>query len=443
MEKTHLPREKQYHSMKILGQLFDKVDRVDFTPDYKAPFDKRILEAYVLDDHVLAMAVELKQQYDAAMFRVMAQHDIKTEHEIWSTFVMHHARITSDYKFHEEVGRISVALKERFQAMCYEKAGGREFEKMAPFVAAMYTVTANEVADAVEQSFQTRIVGGKEIPMKPRDRKSMPLMSFPWLFPRILGRIACGKTAGRASDSVSKPNAKKRIEALEEAYSGLFKQSVGDVVTEEGVTHQGEVLTLFHHDDSIKPQTAAALPLSHEAQVEAGIHGVVEEDDMRSKMQEPEQHEKWDPQATEDLPIDDDLLMFDEDAEDHLQPGNDRAFLESQAIFNVTNPDAPSENAMEEPSAVALFSASSSPQAPLFEVAASSTDGPGTSALYEDDPSDGNAGQAFPLTVSEGATTGDTEAVEDDDGLEPEEEEVHIDFEGKVPALDELHKIIG
>jgi hypothetical protein len=40
------------------------------------------------------------------MYRIMAQHDIKSEFEVWSTFVMHHGG-ANDYKFHEENGGIA------------------------------------------------------------------------------------------------------------------------------------------------------------------------------------------------------------------------------------------------------------------------------------------------------------------------------------------------
>lgn len=181
MEKKNRPRENIYHSGKVLGQLYDQVERVDFIPIFDAPFDNRILHAYKVNSEMLDEAAVLKRQYDAAVRRIMAQHAIGTEFEVWSTFVMAHSQASNDFKFHEEIGRISKALKDTFRAQCYEKAGGKEFEKLGPFVTAMYIVTAEEVGEAVKKS-KAR---GAEMATE-----RMPMMSFPWLFKEVLGRIA-------------------------------------------------------------------------------------------------------------------------------------------------------------------------------------------------------------------------------------------------------------
>ena len=86
MEKKYKPKSATYHSDKILGQLYDKVESVDFTPQYEEPFDKRILRAYELDEALLKVVRQTKSKYDTAMLRIMAQQEIKTEFEIWSTF---------------------------------------------------------------------------------------------------------------------------------------------------------------------------------------------------------------------------------------------------------------------------------------------------------------------------------------------------------------------
>ncbi|KAI4149277.1 MAG: hypothetical protein LQ341_001368 [Variospora aurantia] len=178
MEKENKP---EYHSKKVLGQLFDQVERVDFVPVFDSPFDERVLRAYQIDSKILGSAAVLKRQYDTATRRIMAQHAIKTEFEVWSTFVMHHSKASNDYKFHEEIGRISLALKDRFREECYKAAGSKGFETLGPFVAAMYTVTADEVSQAVREMKET------ETDIK---ADKMPLMSFPWLFKEVLGRIA-------------------------------------------------------------------------------------------------------------------------------------------------------------------------------------------------------------------------------------------------------------
>ncbi|KAL8783976.1 MAG: hypothetical protein Q9213_004227 [Squamulea squamosa] len=181
MEKKNRPRESIYESKKVLGQLFDQVERVDFIPLYDAPFDKRILNAYKADMKMLENAAEVKRQYDAAVRRIMAQHAIASEFEVWTTFVMSHSKASNDYKFHEEIGRIAMSLKDRFRKLCYEKAGGSNFDTLGPFVAAMYTVTADEVGNAVAEARARKAN---------LSAKKMPMMSFPWLFQGVLGKIA-------------------------------------------------------------------------------------------------------------------------------------------------------------------------------------------------------------------------------------------------------------
>jgi hypothetical protein len=57
-------------------------------------------------------------------------------------------------------------------------------------VAAMYTVTAQEVAAASEECNVRLLVAGEYVPQRFRDTETMPLISFPWLFQRELGMIA-------------------------------------------------------------------------------------------------------------------------------------------------------------------------------------------------------------------------------------------------------------
>ncbi|KAL8725364.1 MAG: hypothetical protein Q9181_006444 [Wetmoreana brouardii] len=188
MEKANKPKDNIYHSRKVLGQLFDQVERVDFIPVFRAPFDMRILRAYNIEPKMLKDAAVLKRQYEAAMRRIMAQHAIKTEFEVWSTFVMSHSKASNDYKFHEEIGRISKALKDGFRAQCCKVAGATnpdDIKAMGPFVVAMYTVTANEIEEAVERA-KAKDAGGEG----GFRWEKMPMMSFPWLFQGMLGRIA-------------------------------------------------------------------------------------------------------------------------------------------------------------------------------------------------------------------------------------------------------------
>ena len=163
MEKKYNP---SYHSEKILGQLYDKVESVDFVPQWEQPFDKRILRAYKLDDAILKHARQVKSDYDTHMRRIMAQQDINTEFEVWSTFVLSRPRVGSDYKVQEMMAGISDGLKDQFRAACIERAGSKDFSVLGPFVAAMYKVTKEELDIALAECRSTKVVGGREVPKR-------------------------------------------------------------------------------------------------------------------------------------------------------------------------------------------------------------------------------------------------------------------------------------
>ncbi|MCJ1416306.1 hypothetical protein MMC32_002641 [Xylographa parallela] len=260
MEKRHKPKDQIYVSKKVLGQLYDLVERVDFVPELEAPFDARILGAYNLDSQILREAAEIKAIYDAAMHRIMAQHEIRTEHEVWSTFVLQHANQSKDFKFHEEMGAISASLKDRFRAACYEKAGGTEFAKIGPFVAAMYRVTSDEHIHALEECRQARSIGGKEVRVRQRLAMNMPLMSFPWLFSGILGKIANGEPTARqgiVNGFASKTSGQPKKPGVKRKSEEVTLDGEGDTLrTTEGLVHRGELLRLFVEAD--QPHEAAS-----------------------------------------------------------------------------------------------------------------------------------------------------------------------------------------
>jgi len=253
MEKIYKPKDQIYHSEKILGQLYDKVDSVDFMPQYEASFDKRILKAYQLNSAILMTARQVKSQYDVAMRRIMAQQEIKTEFEVWSTFVLSKSRYGSDYKMQEEMGTISGALKDQFRHVCIEKAGSKEFSVLGPFIAAMYRVTKEEMDIALAECQTTKFIGGKKVPKRKMDPRFMPLISFPWLFEKELGRIATGI-------EVDEDLADMPIVSLTSRFDSLAprKRLVGTTVDEDDyvkqedgvIVHRGEVLDLFSPDDS-------------------------------------------------------------------------------------------------------------------------------------------------------------------------------------------------
>ncbi|KAK0937923.1 hypothetical protein LTR29_010488 [Friedmanniomyces endolithicus] len=242
-----------YHSRKVLGRLYDEVQRVPFLPAWDQPFDTRILSAYDLDDALLDDAREIKTLYDEAVRRIMAQHSIQSEFEIWTTFILGHSQEDNDYKLAERLGETVTTLKQRHQELCYEKAGTtpqeREWEKMGPFVAAMYTVTAREVEAASATNKEMRLVAGQHVPARQAAFGNMPFMSFPWIFPRELGHIARGRVPGsgrggyQGSTVPGRSTAKVKLQQQQrdlESWDPL--EPLPEVTLGGEVVHEGDVL---------------------------------------------------------------------------------------------------------------------------------------------------------------------------------------------------------
>lgn len=269
MEKSP---DKTYVSKKILGQLYDAVETVDPELCYGSPFDSRILNAYTIEPGVLAKAAEIKELYDTAVRKLMAQHDIKTEFEAWSTFILKHNTEIRDYSLQEEFGRIWEALRERYQKLCYEEAAGgyredihgsdekkaratlqeqgRAFKNLGPFIAAMYTVTAQEMQRATELVRQAKIDAGRSAPAMKMTPANMPLMSFPWIFPRELGLIAAGakeRPEGfKAQHSVPKKSQTgKQKPKLDSSAQGGWTKEDELFVDGGAVIKKGELLDIF------------------------------------------------------------------------------------------------------------------------------------------------------------------------------------------------------
>ncbi|ELR03192.1 hypothetical protein VC83_02314 [Pseudogymnoascus destructans] len=249
MEKKHKPKEQIYVSKKILGQLYDKVESVDFIPHYESPFDKRILRAYPEDRAILKLARQIKSQYDTAMRRIMAQHDIETEFEVWTSFVLSKPRVGSDYKVQEEMGIISSTLKARFKEICVEAAGGSDFKALGPFATAMYQVTCEELAIALHECRTMKTIGGRDVPKRKMEPKSMPLMSFPWIFQSVLGRIATGSEPTTLEDVGLSFVTRNEARAKKPRLAISDEDDHEDYIeTADGVTHRGELLDLFRPD---------------------------------------------------------------------------------------------------------------------------------------------------------------------------------------------------
>jgi RNA-dependent RNA polymerase len=251
LRKKLQPERQFYRSKKVLGMLFDQVQLVDFMPQYDNKFDRKVLDFCIPEPSALAKAMEIKHEYDSELIRLMAKHAIRTEFEAWSVFVLSHNLEARDYTFAEEFGRTIGLLKTRYQELCYEAAGvaGRhEFEKLAPFVTAMYTVTATEMETAVGEGHK---LGRSMTP------ENMPLMSFPWLFVNELGKIRTGGNRfGRPDLDVlqqHQPAKKHNIPIIP-------GKGLGDIVTPQGITHFGEILKLdFHQGMHATPESRSAV----------------------------------------------------------------------------------------------------------------------------------------------------------------------------------------
>lgn len=246
MEKKHINPRKIYKSTNVLGKLYDQVELVDFKPQWENQFDQRILNAFELDEHLLSKATEIKELYDEAFKRLMAKHGIRTEFEAWSVFVLAHNQESRDYKFAEEFGRTMGALKAQYKEMCRDTAGmtnAADWSSLGPFVAAMYTVTARDMDAALNECRATKTVGGQDIPARLMDAEHMPLISFPWLFPSELGKIATSSSVALHVESLSSmPLPTRKKHAMK--HSDLNLETVGPVGTEDSLTHYGELLKL-------------------------------------------------------------------------------------------------------------------------------------------------------------------------------------------------------
>ena len=198
-----MEKKNSYHSKKVLGRIYDKISRqpLEFRPDWEDEFDQRILGRFKPDNEMLKAARRIKSQYDTSVRRILAQHNVGTEFELWTGFAMSKPAVGSDYKRQEHLGKEYDALKQRFREMCYEAAGGHNPDKIDPFVAAMYKVTEEQIKIALFEHNRGPInEGGHIVGPRRLEARSMPLLSFPWIFHWVMIRIAQGgKYDGRKS----------------------------------------------------------------------------------------------------------------------------------------------------------------------------------------------------------------------------------------------------
>lgn len=198
MEKN--PRST-YRSEKALGKIYDKVVqrslKMEFHTDWEDDFDQRILHRCDANDAVMDTVRSIKAQYDTSVRRILSQHSLGTEFELWTSFAMSRPAAGSDYKRSEDLGREYDALKTRFREICYAQAGGHTPEKIDPFVATIYKVTEEQVKAALHEANertdqndekQDGVKGSRRL-----ESTKMPLITFPWVFPWVMIRLAMGR----------------------------------------------------------------------------------------------------------------------------------------------------------------------------------------------------------------------------------------------------------
>jgi RNA-dependent RNA polymerase len=193
MEKRFKRPSSIYKSTKILGQLYDAVITPDFVPKLEKPVDSRILESPLApaSEAYMEYARELKAEFDMNMRQIMAQYEINTEFEVWSTFVLRHGFVIKDYKMQEDLGRIVGTLRRGFRHQCYDKVG-RDGGNIPALVIAMYRVTQEQVAAALEAR-RNEALQREDISIVEVNSTELPLISFPWIFPDVLGDVATGR----------------------------------------------------------------------------------------------------------------------------------------------------------------------------------------------------------------------------------------------------------
>jgi RNA-dependent RNA polymerase len=250
MEKHHKPKEQIYHSEKVLGQLYDRVESIRFVAQYGEPFDQRILTCRNPSKELKEIARRQKVQYDTAMRRIMAQQGIETEFEIWSTFALSKPRVGSDYKMQEELGTIAGALKDRFRKDCKTLANATSPGDVEVLAVAMYLVTWEEMEVALRECKMTKLVDGKEVPVRKLEPRYMPLISFPWLFYEVIGRLASGTARRDEVQELEKlgfqmASAPKSVRVHSHEATGDESPDIEQLETEEGVViKEGQQLDL-------------------------------------------------------------------------------------------------------------------------------------------------------------------------------------------------------
>lgn len=262
-------RRNVYKSKKVIGQLYDLVDRMPFHPAWEQPFDNRVLGAYELDEQIKRSAREVKLEYDMAVRRLMAQYGIRDEFQVWTAFVMDHNQ-DSDYKFAQDFGEKVSGLKRWARDLCYAKAdaSAQDWYKIAPFIVAMYTITAMEIGENCAAYRTEKVVRAQDVEDVEDAQptfENMPLMSFPWIFSTELGHIANKRQCTHTSSAQQTTGMAKKSDTKWSPDIELLRDDVVDiplrnVETGDGAVHEGDLLDINHLDEEERERDAACQP---------------------------------------------------------------------------------------------------------------------------------------------------------------------------------------
>ncbi|KEY68675.1 hypothetical protein S7711_00549 [Stachybotrys chartarum IBT 7711] len=239
-------KKLSYQSNKALGVIYNKLNRqsIEFRPDWEHDFDPRILKRFELDHDILKAARKVKSQYDTSVRRLLTQQRLDSEFELWTGFAMSRPVGSSDYKRAETLGHEFDVLKQRYREMCYEAAGGSHPEVLDRFVAAMYQITEQEVKIALYEHHRGPInEAGTIVPPRQLQARSMPLISFPWIFHWVMIRIALGSKYDHKHSILSAARRSKQVVSLGEGtLATAAADEERDKVPEQGPLGVSEIV---------------------------------------------------------------------------------------------------------------------------------------------------------------------------------------------------------
>lgn len=344
--------QRTYHSTKVLGRLYDAVEKIHFVPDLSIPFDSRILKCDLVpaSETFMDFAMQLKTEYDAVMLRIMAQFEIKTEFEVWSTFVLNHSRIVKDYKLHEELGSITETLRDGFRQQCFDRVKGRSLEDVAPLVVAMYRVTHEVVTKALAERHESALFVDDDSSHNASDeldinsnasneKADLPLISFPWIFHEYLGKIAMGEfnndrlmayQSGKISGKIyTHAEVKPLLLDQEQEVTDIASAHLVKMISNAGVHNRGDI--------EINVKEDLATPSKHSASGNSFSSGILIDAADLGKLS-PSNDRASSYSLTDAVDEEVSLMTFDEDEDEDDKP--DKAKPTVQEISE-TGPSAP------------------------------------------------------------------------------------------------------